>query len=397
MDHMTDKVRSTWDGIFAAEKAHIPRCKDTGITALDEALDWLCEGSRSVIDFGCGNGIMLMLCALRGTWLHTGIDFSPVGIRRAQESARKMDHGEFRFIEGGVESLEDIADGSHDAAILSNIVDNLLPSDGLTVLAQIRRIVRPGGKVLVKLNPYLSSDQIREWNIRVIDGDLLDDGLLLWNLPTEKWAALLRERFIIEGCTEAYCAEHGQINRIFLLKAADAPQPEFAPISEENIAVLAEVHAAAWRASHRDVLSEAIIASHTRERHTAMFRAEAASPNIKTFLVQLGGKAVGMISVDTQPDAEHPGTGEIRAVYLLPECWAMGLGYNLLDFAVKTLSGYSEIYLWVMSSNTRARRCYEKYGFEFSGVEKPLLPEQGITEMKYRLNPNRIREAAPCP
>jgi len=386
LDQMSDKVRSTWDGIFAAEQAHAPHGKNTGIAALDEALDWLCDGSRSVIDFGCGNGITLMLCALRGTWLHTGIDFSREGIRLARESALHMDRGEFKFIEGGPECLPDIGDSSHDAAILSNIVDNLSPADALYVLDEIRRIVRPGGRIFVKLNPNLDPSQIREWNIRVVDGDLLDDGLLLWNLPTEKWAALLRERFVIEGCTEAYYPEHEQTNRIFLLRAADEPLPEFIPASEKNLADLAEVHAAAWRASHRDILGDAVIASHTAERHEAMFRSETEQPSIKTFLVRLGGKAVGMVSVDTQPDAEHPETGEVRAVYLLPEYCGRGLGRTLLDFAVSELNDHPEVYLWVMSSNTRARRCYEKFGFEFSGIEKPLLPDQGITEMKYRLN-----------
>jgi len=303
-----------------------------------------------------------------------------------------MDRGEFRFIEGGPESLSGIGSASEDAAILSNIVDNLSPEDALRVLNHIRRIVRPGGRIFVKLNPYLGGDQIRAWNIRVIDGDLLDDGLLLWNLPTEKWAALLRERFVIEGCTEAYYPEQEQTNRIFLLKAADRPVPEFVPVSKECIADLAGVYAAAWRASHHEVLSDKVIASHTPERHEAMLRGEATKPQIKTFFVRLDGKTIGMVSIDSQPDSEHPDIGEIRSLYLLPEYWGQGLGRYVLDFAVEALKGHSDIFLWVMSSNARARRCYEKFGFDFSGTEKPLLPEQGITEMKYCLNRSRMEE-----
>ncbi len=395
MDQMSDKVRKTWDDIFACVQAHVPHGKDTGITAFDEALDWLCDGTRSVLDFGCGNGVTLLLCGLRGTWRHTGIDFSPEGIRLARESAKCMDGGEYKFIEGGPECLTCVPSASEDAVILSNIVDNLSPADALYVLDQIRRIVRPGGKIFVKLNPYLGANQIRDWNIRVIDGDLLDDGLLLWNRPTEKWATLLRDRFIIEGCTEAYYPEQEQMNRIFLLKAADEPLPEFIPVSDESLSDLAEVHASAWRASHRDVLGENVVASHTAERHEAMFRAEAEKATIKTFFVRLGGKTAGMVSVDTRPDPDHPEAGEVRAVYLLPEYWDRGLGQRLLEFAVHELDERPEIYLWVMNSNTRARRCYEKFGFEFTGIEKQLLPEQGITEMKYLLNQNRFRVTCP--
>jgi|AGTN01.3.fsa_nt_gi Methylase involved in ubiquinone/menaquinone biosynthesis len=218
MKSMAEKVRGVWDGVYAGEEALVPRSAQTGIIAVDEALDWLCEGAQSVIDFGCGSGSMLFLCALRGTKRHTGIDFSPVGIRLARRRALLLGCGRYRFIAGGSEKLRGIGDALEDAAILSNIADNLPPADAQFVLAQIRRIVRPGGRVLIKLNPYLGPDQIREWNIRVISGDLLDDGLLLWNLPTEKWAALLRERFIIEGCTEAYYPEHAQTNRVFTLQ-----------------------------------------------------------------------------------------------------------------------------------------------------------------------------------
>ena len=218
MNNMEEIVRKSWNDIFSSEQPNIPGNRDTGIPAVDEALDWICEGARSVIDFGCGNGVMLFLCALRGTKRHIGIDFSPAAIQLAQRSAALMKRGVYQFSEGGPEALSGIKKASIDAAILSNIVDNMAPDDAQAVLAQIRRIVRPGGRVLVKLNPYLSPVEIRNWNIRVIAGDLLDDGLMLWNLPTEKWAALLRQHFIIEGCTEAYYPEHEQINRLFTLQ-----------------------------------------------------------------------------------------------------------------------------------------------------------------------------------
>ncbi len=161
------------------------------------------------------------------------------------------------------------------------------------------------------------------------------------------------------------------------------------PLSEETIADIAKVHAEAWRASHAGILSEAAVASHTAERHERRLRDDGASPGIKTFLVRIGGEAAGMLSIDTQPDVKRRETGEIRAVYLLPGYWGRSIKKLMLDYAVHALAGHSEIFLWVMNSNTRARQCYEKFGFEFSGIEKPLLPERGITEMKYNFNPVR--------
>ncbi|MEL7604306.1 MAG: hypothetical protein AAGU77_14205, partial [Bacillota bacterium] len=95
--------------------------------------------------------------------------------------------------------------------------DNLAPDDAEYVLSQICRIVRRGGRVLIKLNPYLPYPQIQNRNINAA-ADSPDDRALVWNLPTEKWAALLRRHFILEGCTEAYFPEEEQINRLFTLR-----------------------------------------------------------------------------------------------------------------------------------------------------------------------------------
>ena len=68
---------------------------------------------------------------------------------------------------------------------MSNILDNLYPEDAETVLNEVNRLLRPGGKLMVKLNPFLAEEQITEWGIRKIREDLLDDGLILWNRSTE--------------------------------------------------------------------------------------------------------------------------------------------------------------------------------------------------------------------
>lgn len=218
MKSMAEKVRRVWNGVYVGEKVSAPCSARTGIIAVDDALDWLCEDAANVIDFGCGNGTLLFLCALRGTQRHIGVDYSSEGIRLARRRAMILGRGRYRFITGGLEKLMGIEDQSQDAAILSNIADNLAPADAQFLLTQTRRIVRAGGKVLIKLNPYLGADQIQERNTRMISGELPGDGLLLWNLPTEKWAALLRGVFIIEGCGEAYYPEHEQTNRLFMLQ-----------------------------------------------------------------------------------------------------------------------------------------------------------------------------------
>lgn len=116
-----------------------------------------------------------------------------------------------------MEELETIADEAFDGVVLSNIIDNLIPQDAIKVLTEVKRILKIDGKVLVKLNPFLTDNQINEWNIKIIENNFLDDGLYLWNQSTEEWIRLLENYFRILECKEIYYPEFDQYNRLFLL------------------------------------------------------------------------------------------------------------------------------------------------------------------------------------
>ena len=47
--------------------------------------------------------------------------------------------------------------------------------------------MKKGGKLLVKLNPYITDEQIEEYGIKKIGDNLLDDGMILWNNTNEMW------------------------------------------------------------------------------------------------------------------------------------------------------------------------------------------------------------------
>ncbi|MGM9523574.1 MAG: methyltransferase domain-containing protein [Faecousia sp.] len=213
-----DSSIDQWDNIFSAETPAFPRARLSGNTAFDKGLEWLTENTTSVLDFGCGNGIVLFLCALHGTATHIGIDLSAQAIRNAEAAARVAPCGEFHFECGSLEVLRRMESSSVDAVILSNIMDNLYPEDAAAVLTEVKRILRTNGKLLLKLNPYITAAQIESWGIRVIEGNLLDDGMLLWNQTTPEWDAFLGARFHIERFENIYYEEHAQYNRMYLLR-----------------------------------------------------------------------------------------------------------------------------------------------------------------------------------
>ncbi|MEN6420016.1 MAG: class I SAM-dependent methyltransferase [Clostridiaceae bacterium] len=211
-----------WDEIYAAEASdRVPRSHDSGNAVFNEGIRWLCEKSESVLDFGCGNGSVLFFCALHGAKTHIGIDLSQAAINIAQKRSERMQEGVFDFRLGGVEQLETLASGSQDAVVLSNILDNLYPSDAEKALFECARILKAGGKALVKLNDYVTEQQIIDWKIKVIEGRLLDDGLLLWNNTDGQWRALLECFFSVERYETVYYPEHEQKNRLFLLRKVE--------------------------------------------------------------------------------------------------------------------------------------------------------------------------------
>ena len=204
-----------WDRVFAGEDPIPPRQADTGIQGLDRGLDWLCQGARRVLDFGCGNGVLLLLCALRGVNELWGLDLSPAALANANGRFARAGIP-VNLQAGGVEALNTLEPDSFDAVLLSNILDNLYPEDALELLAQSRRLLRPGGRILIKLNPWLSPDQIRDWGVRVLEGNLLDDGLLLWNNTDGQWRELIGRHFSVLAVQQIAYPECHQTDRLFL-------------------------------------------------------------------------------------------------------------------------------------------------------------------------------------
>jgi hypothetical protein len=67
----------------------------------------------------------------------------------------------------------------------------------------------------------LSKEQIDSWNIKTVEGDLLDDGLYLWNKDTVFWRSILTPYYTIEEEADVYYKEHDQHNRLLCLKVRD--------------------------------------------------------------------------------------------------------------------------------------------------------------------------------
>ena len=146
---------------------------------------------------------------------------------------------------------------------------------------------------------------------------------------------------------------------------------------------MATVHLETWRATYRgqigddylDGLNEA--AFERQWRH--IFAARGWS-----FVALFGDRVVGIASGGR---SRRPGAaeGEIYVLYLLPAYQGIGLGRALFDACHYELArrGRSDCVVWVLASNTNARRFYERLGGKLSAEGDLTLGGQRLHEVAY--------------
>ncbi len=70
----------------------------------------------------------------------------------------------------------------------------------------------------MKLNPYITDEQIEEYGIKKIGDNLLDDGMILWNNTNEMWISIFQKKYSIIRYEEIIYEEYVQMNRMYLLE-----------------------------------------------------------------------------------------------------------------------------------------------------------------------------------
>ena len=136
---------------------------------------------------------------------------------------------------------------------------------------------------------------------------------------------------------------------------------------------IAEVHVAAWRWAYDGLLPASLLAALTVEdRSAAWLPILADAPGAVTVAVADGGGIVGFVSVGPTPDEDDPtpGTGALFALYLHPDVVGTGVGKALLERGEARLreEGFARATLWVLETNERARRFYERNGWSWDGT-----------------------------
>jgi SAM-dependent methyltransferase len=144
------------------------------LSLLDEALPMDSAEPPRIVDVGCGTGLLLEHLASRGSTL--GIDVSPLALGFCRQRS------ETRLVQADAVRLP-LPDGSADALTAIGVIEHL--DDDAAALAEWRRVLRPGGAVVLLTSSYewmwsghdVSNHHVRRYTVDQLRDRLASAGL----------------------------------------------------------------------------------------------------------------------------------------------------------------------------------------------------------------------------
>jgi SAM-dependent methyltransferase len=111
----------------------------------------------TLLDLACGRGAYGLLVARDAGARVTGVDFSAQAVREAREQASRLWADEAEFLVGDLTD-SGLPDASVDAVLCTDAIQ--FPDEPAAAYAEIRRVTRPGGRVvLTSWEPVQAGDE----------------------------------------------------------------------------------------------------------------------------------------------------------------------------------------------------------------------------------------------
>lgn len=140
----------------------------------------------------------------------------------------------------------------------------------------------------------------------------------------------------------------------------------------DDAPAIGSVHVRAWQAAYRGEMPDAYLDGLRAEDRAEQWARRLADDRgaASVLVAEQDGAVVGFAVVG--PAEEPAGSGELYAINVDPAHWGSGAGWALLDAAHHALArlGHTDVVLWVLPGNDRARRFYERAGWTADGAER---------------------------
>ncbi len=304
---------------------------------------------EALLDIGSGPGLETIALARRvEPAMAFGIDSSPVMVEVATENARKAGAANARFLNGSMEDIP-LEDGSVDV-VVSNCVINL-SSRKERVMEEIRRVLRPGGRLAIADMVWLGTppawlrSSAQAW-VSCVGGalELEEYPKLLKRAGFDDVKVdLLHTVRVPERSPSSCCAGPvgGQLNALTLGSALIAARKPGTPDSAVEI-----------RHAEPDDLDVLL-----RSLEAAALPTSGVRDHLADFLVAHtgDGKIVGFAGLE-----RYPGSSLLRSVVVLPGWRGRGVGRRLVASQLERVPPGAPVYLLTPT----AEAYFRTLGFE---------------------------------
>jgi GNAT superfamily N-acetyltransferase len=152
----------------------------------------------------------------------------------------------------------------------------------------------------------------------------------------------------------------------------------------EDARGIAEVHVRTWQAAYRHVFpSELLDQLSVDEREPRWRRWLEAGTGI--WVAVEDDAVVGFAAAG--PSRTEEIAAELYAIYVLPEHWGSAAAHELMSAVTDWFrdEGYKSAMLWVLAGNPRARRFYEREGWQFDATRTDVVRGVEVEEALYRI------------
>ena len=106
-----------------------------------------------LVDLGCGRGELLAEAVARGAARAVGIEYAPSAVALARQTLVARDVADRASVLAADVRAVPLPDASADLVTLLDVVEHLSPAELAAALAEARRLLRPGGRLLVHTMP----------------------------------------------------------------------------------------------------------------------------------------------------------------------------------------------------------------------------------------------------
>ncbi|MEU4209455.1 GNAT family N-acetyltransferase [Streptomyces sp. NPDC026206] len=166
-------------------------------------------------------------------------------------------------------------------------------------------------------------------------------------------------------------------------------------MTDADIEAVAAIRVSGWRHAYAGLVPRHHLDAMDATANAAAHRARLAGGDDRSVnaVAEEAGSVVGWACYGPCRDAGRPpGTGELYAIYVLPELIGTGVGRALWTAALggARQHGYARLVLWVLRGNAHARRFYERAGCTRDGAERTdEVGGAAVPEVRYVLEPLR--------